>query len=62
MASLKMMAFDYGASSGRGILGEFDGERLTLKEIHRFSNDPVEVGGHIYWDVLRLFGRCSKLN
>lgn len=60
MASLKMMAFDYGASSGRGILGEFDGGKLSLKEIHRFSNDPVEIGGHIYWDVLRLFWEMQQ--
>ena len=49
------LAFDLGASSGRGIVGAFDGEKLTLKEIHRFSNDPVVVRGSMYWDVLRLF-------
>ncbi len=55
MKTLDLLAFDFGASSGRGILGRFDGEKLTLDELHRFSNDPVEVGGHLYWDVLRLF-------
>ena len=40
---LKLLAFDYGASSGRAILGTFDGERLTLDEVHRFPNDPVTV-------------------
>ena len=45
MKTLDLMAFDFGASGGRGILGRFDGEKLTLEEIHRFSNDPVEVGG-----------------
>lgn len=49
------MAFDFGASSGRAILGIFDGSGITLKEVHRFSNDPVEVNGTVYWDVLRLF-------
>lgn len=52
---LKLLAFDYGASSGRAILGTFDGERLTLDEVHRFPNDPVTVNGTFYWDVLRLF-------
>lgn len=51
----KVLAFDFGASSGRAILGEFDGERITLNEIHRFSNDPVIMNGTMYWDVLRLF-------
>jgi len=53
--SLKMLAFDFGASSGRAILGIFDGKKLDLTEIHRFSNDPVEVNGNLHWDVLRLF-------
>jgi len=51
----RVLAFDFGASSGRAILGSFDGEKITLREIHRFTNDPVEVNGTIYWDVLRLF-------
>lgn len=53
--SEKILAFDYGASSGRAIVGEFDGKKITLEEIHRFSNDPVIVGSTMYWDVLRLF-------
>ena len=52
---MKLLAFDYGASSGRAILGQFDGSRLTLDEIHRFSNDPVFVSDSLYWDILRLF-------
>lgn len=51
----KVLAFDFGASSGRAIIGSFDGEKITLKEVHRFTNDPVALGGTLYWDVLRLF-------
>ena len=51
----KFLAVDLGASSGRGICGLFDGERFTLKEVHRFSNDPVSMCGSFYWDTLRLF-------
>lgn len=40
MAELKMLAIDLGASSGRGIVGHFDGERLSLEENHRFPNEP----------------------
>lgn len=51
----KVLAFDFGASSGRAMLGSCDGEKLELEEIHRFSNDPVMLRGTLYWDVLRLF-------
>jgi len=52
---LKMLAVDLGASSGRGIIGEFDGAKLSLREIHRFSNDPVKINGSLHWDILRIF-------
>ena len=51
---IKTLAFDFGASSGRAMLGTFDGEQIRLKELHRFSNDPVTVNGTMYWDILRL--------
>ncbi len=51
----RVLAIDFGASSGRAILGSFDGEKITLEEVHRFTNDPVTVNGTVYWDVLRLF-------
>lgn len=50
-----MVAADLGAQSGRVALGRFDGERLTLVELHRFPNVPVQAGGTLHWDVLRLF-------
>ena len=60
MAELKMLAIDLGASSGRGIVGSFNGERLTLRENHRFSNDPVIVNGRMYWDILRIFHEIKQ--
>ncbi len=54
MSSKKLLAIDLGASSGRGILGSFDGEKIGLKEVHRFSNDPVMIPGGFTWDTLRL--------
>ena len=50
-----MLAIDLGASSGRGIVGSFDGEKLTLRENHRFSNDPMYVNGRFTWDILRIY-------
>ena len=50
-----ILSFDFGASSGRAIISKFDGDKIELEEIHRFSNEPVLIGGHLYWDFLRLF-------
>lgn len=56
----RILAIDFGASSGRAILGTFDGEKLSLKEVHRFTNDPVTVNGTVYWDVLRLYHEIKQ--
>lgn len=56
----RVLAFDFGASSGRAIIGSFNGEKITLQEVHRFSNDPVSVGGTVYWDALRLFHEIKQ--
>jgi rhamnulokinase len=50
-----MLAADLGAQSGRVALGRFDGERLSLVELHRFPNIPVRTHGTLHWDVLGLF-------
>ena len=49
------LAFDLGAESGRAFLGELQNDRIALREIHRFSNQPVEYGGVPHWDVARLW-------
>ena len=53
--SINVLALDFGASSGRAIIGNFDGKKIRLKEIHRFANEPVNLLGTMYWDILRLF-------
>ena len=53
--SKKVLAVDYGASSGRGILAELDNGRITLTELARFDNTPVRLGGRLYWDIFRLY-------
>src|SRR6478672_11999374 len=49
------LAFDLGAESGRGILGTFDGARLSLEVLHRFPNGAVRTLDTLHWDVLRLY-------
>ena len=54
MQTINLLGFDFGASSGRAMLGAFDGEKIEIQEIHRFSNDPVMLCGRFVWDVPRL--------
>ncbi len=49
------LALDLGAESGRGVVGRFDGDRLTLSEVQRFPNGPVRALDTLHWDALRLF-------
>jgi len=60
MAEKTYLAVDLGASSGRAMLGRFDGERLTLEELHRFENGPVEIDGRLFWDLLRLWAEVKR--
>lgn len=55
MASLNLLAFDLGASNGRGILGKFDGKRLEVEELHRFENHYANLNGINYWGVVNFF-------
>jgi len=58
------LAIDLGAESGRAILGSFDGQSLTLNEVHRFQNTPVQVlqGSQqaMHWDILRLWSEIKN--
>src|SRR5260221_6209630 len=49
------LAVDLGAESGRVMAGLWDGNQMRLEEIHRFPNEPVEIGGSLRWDVARLW-------
>jgi rhamnulokinase len=54
-ATHKILAFDLGAESGRGVLGTLTGGRLQLEVVHRFPNGPVRTLDALHWDVLRLY-------
>ena len=54
-ATKKILGFDLGAESGRGLMASFDGERIQLEVVHRFANGPVRTLDTLHWDVLRLY-------
>jgi rhamnulokinase len=57
--AVHFLAVDLGASSGRVVLGAWDGVRFALEELHRFPNDPVQLPGGLHWDVLRLWSELK---
>lgn len=56
----RVLAIDFGASSGRAIVGTLADGKITMEEVHRFPNDPVIVNGNMYWDTLRQFYEIKK--
>ena len=55
-----LLAFDLGASNGRAILGRFDGEKITMQELHRFENNCIEMNGVYYWDTPYLYNQLKQ--
>ncbi|HLJ10108.1 MAG TPA: FGGY family carbohydrate kinase [Planctomycetaceae bacterium] len=54
------LAVDLGAESGRVVAGLFDGTRVRLDEMHRFTNGAVAVADSLRWDVLRLWSEIQS--
>jgi rhamnulokinase len=57
---INVLAFDFGASSGRAILGRYDGQRLSIATVHQFPNGPVYCAGRMHWDVLRFVSEIQE--
>jgi rhamnulokinase len=53
--SVVVAAVDLGASGGRVMAGRVSDSGISLHEVHRFGNLPVNAGGTLYWDILRLY-------
>ena len=49
------IAADFGAGSGRVIVGKLENGELDIHEIHRFPNRQINLGGRVYWDFLSLY-------
>ena len=53
------IAVDLGAESGRVMLGRVADGRLSLEQVHRFANGPVEERGSLRWDFDRLLSEIK---
>ena len=53
------LAIDLGAGSGRVIVGEIKDNKITLDEVHRFSDRQVLLGDTLYWDFPGIFSEIK---
>ena len=53
------VAADLGASSGRLMVGRWNGNSFLLDELHRFSNTGVSLAGSVYWDALGIWSHLE---
>ena len=49
------LAFDCGATSGRGVLATLSGNSLSMQEVYRFPSEMKKEGGRFYWDVMAMY-------
>ena len=57
--SATYLAFDFGAESGRAVIGELTGGKVSLREIHRFPTGGTILPTGMHWDVLGFLDRKS---
>ena len=55
-----VLAYDLGASNGRLTAQTYDGSKLKMTELYRFSNEPLARGTHFYWDYEQLVKALHK--
>lgn len=60
MARRTVLAIDLGAESGRVMAVQLDDRRLTVTELHRFANVPVQVCDTLTWDILQLWHQIQQ--
>ena len=60
MTQQTYLAVDLGAESGRVMAGDFDGKQMHLRQLHRFPNGGVSLGGTLRWNVLQLWAEIQK--
>ncbi len=58
--SANFVAADLGASSGRLMVGQWDGRIFSLRQLHRFQNAGVSVLGDLYWNALGIWSHVQE--
>ena len=56
----KVLIFDFGGSSGRALLCSHENKSFISSEIHRFTNNPVNVKGKSCWNIDMIFREIDK--
>lgn len=59
-APVAVGAVDLGATSGRVMVGFFDGDAVTLHTAHRFPNGGRPLEGHLSWDIDALWEEIQQ--
>lgn len=54
------LAIDFGGGSGRVMAGYIVDGQLQTEEIHRFKNQQVRIGLHVYWNFPSLFAEMKE--
>jgi rhamnulokinase len=54
------LAADLGASSGRVMAGQWNGETFSLESLHRFPNAGVRAAGSLHWDALGIWWQIQE--
>lgn len=55
MGHKRHLAFDFGAESGRAIVGTLENGVLEMEEIHRFPTGSMFVYDSLRWNIYRLY-------
>lgn len=60
MEKLNYLAVDLGATSGRTVLASFEDGKVEMKELTRFRNPMIPMGGHLFWDIAALYNEILE--
>src|SRR5574344_584657 len=60
MSTKNYLAVDLGATSGRTIVASYDGKKVDMRELTRFKNPMIPLGGHLFWDLPALYNEILE--
>ena len=52
--TVNLIAIDLGAESCRVSLATVSKDHISLKTVHRFTNGPLPIGNHLFWDLAAI--------